>query len=381
MTTNSLGLTVSVSDSLARGNGHIADYNQELSGYSHVISAWLGYDTADITITVKKYQVEAWLNGLGRDVVVTGPDGETCFEGFVNEISIDYGTLAIVRGPLLGICNLDYVVYAPLDASVSPAIIGDRTITTGATNSASIAKYGTIERILSVGDVTQTDAEQIRDTYLANTAEPETGKTLSIGRPGNISLRLRLAGYGHWLTAYLYSNPGATGYITATERITDILNAEINSFFSTTRVLETNAILVPDLEQDYPTAINAVKEVVDLGDANDNRWLFGFYEKRIPHYYPSPTSYEYYYRIYDPFQRITLANGQEVQPWKIRPGKWLQITDFFSSAQDASNIYTDPRGVFIESVTYSAPTGLSIQHSKTSTLERKIAKLGMGSGI
>lgn len=381
--TAAVGMNVNIRNPLASGGGDAMDYLSEVSAYSHTISAFLGFDTAKITLAVKMVEIDEWIsNGIGRDVQVSGPDGAKAWEGFVNEIDIQYGTLRITRGPLLGICNLCYVIYAPVDATTDPPTIGDRTITTGATNSQSVTRYGTVERILNPGNMTQTEAEQVRDTYLADNAEPETGKTISIGDPGNMSITLGCLGYAHWIDAYLYSNSGTTGYITASQRISDILDAEINGYISTTRFIDTNAILVPDAEYDYPTGLNAIRSVVDLGDVNDTRWVFGIYEDRQPRYEQIPTEFEYTYRISDKFQEIhSISNDAVVQPWSVRPAKWLKIADFLTGSPKYSNIYEDPRAVFAESVTYTAPTTINIQHSKHSSLERKIAKISMGLGI
>lgn len=380
---NGVGMNVNIRNPLSSGGGDAIDYLSEVSAYSHVISAFIGFDSAKITLSVPIYKIDEWIsNGLGRDVKVSGPDGAKAWEGFVNELDIQYGTLRITRGPLLGICNLCYVIYAPVDATTDPPTVGDRTITTGASDTQSITRYGTIERVLSPGNMTQTEAEQVRDTYLKDNAEPETGKTISIGDPGNMSITLSCLGYGYWLDAYLYSNSGTTGYITASERIEAILDYEINGYISTTRFITSNGILVPDAEYDYPTGLNAIRSVVDLGDANDNRWVFGIYEGRVPRYEAIPTAYEYSYRISDKLQEIHhFSNDAVVPPWSVRPAKWLKVADLITGSPKYANIYADPRAVFAESVSFTAPTTISISHSKQSTLERKIAKISLGLGV
>lgn len=379
-----IGIVVNVSNPLVAQSGAYArKYDKELSGYSHKISAWLGYDTATIQITIEEPEIDDWFeNGIGRHIEVFGPETDKIFEGFVNEIEINYGTVSVRRGPLLGISNLVYALYAPVDATTEPPTIGDRTVTTGATNALSVERYGTVERMISVGELTATEAEQIRDTYLAGQAEPETGKSISIGNPGSISITLRVAGYAHWFGAYLYSNTGVTGYVTASARITNIINSEINSFFNADRNhIATNGLLVVEYEGDYPTAMDAIREMVDLGDANDRRYTFGIYDNRVIYYQQAPEDFEYFYRMRDPSQRIYGINRNEVAPWQVRPAKWLRVTDLLIGSNETGNIYTDKSAVFIESVTYTAPLSLSIEHSSTSTLERKLAKVSLGLGI
>jgi hypothetical protein len=119
---------------------------------------------------------------------------------------------------------------------------------------------------------------------------------------------------------------------------------------------------------------------VALGDPSDfARYTFGVYDDRQAYYKKMPTAIEYVYRLSSGSQAIETTGGARVQPWNVRPAKWLEIPDFLiGRAAGGGNLRDDPRNVFIESVTYTAPFGLTINGGKVSTLKQKMAQLGLG---
>jgi hypothetical protein len=124
--------------------------------------------------------------------------------------------------------------------------------------------------------------------------------------------------------------------------------------------------------------LNVIKGLVDLGDASDNRWLFGVWNDRLVQYQPAPTSIAYYQRVSDAAQRYLTRGGAEVKPWAMRPGNWILYADVLPGTMLPSVFREDMRIEFIESVTFTAPYGVEYTGLKISKLGHYLAKLGLG---
>jgi len=64
-----------------------------------------------------------------------------------------------------------------------------------------------------------------------------------------------------------------------------------------------------------------------IGDADENRYLFGVYGNRRAIYKPIPTDIEYTRGVFDRRRRIYIRYGGEIAPWDVLPGKWLEASD------------------------------------------------------
>jgi len=358
----------------------VGSYSADITAYQQLVSAWIGYDSASITITGPLVEIEDWIErGLGRHVEIYNPALVKIWEGVVNLIGVGAGPLAQTVGPLLDIGNRASVMYAPiLDATVDPPVVGTTQPTTIAENADSQARYGIIEKVLSGGTSTTDDAERYRDTYLNEHAWPESGETVTPGGGSEPSVRLDCLGYGAFLGAYAY-NTTTTGTTTASVKVQAVLAADPNGLFSTDYTgIETNGYLVPAYEGDNAYADSVIKSIVALGDINDDRWLFGIYNDRKAQYNEVPTDVAYYHRLSDPAQRIATPSGTLVYPWDVKPGRWLFILDWLTGRTEPSVRRRDLRYIFIESVEYTAPFDLRINGHKIGKLSQLLAKQGLG---
>jgi len=352
-----------------------------LSALSFEIAANGGYRSASISFQDQQVDVEDWIaNGLGRHVEIHNPALVKIWEGFVNSYSASVGPLAVTGGPLLDIGNRVSVVYSPiLDATADPPIVGVRQPTVIAEDSDSQDRYGIIEKVLSGGTCFDTDAERYRDTFLVENALPVTGERLAVGRGQAPTVTLECLGYAEWLRAYVY-NDANTGTRALSDKITDVLGGDPNGLFSTDySQIDTNAYLTTRQENDDAMAWDILQAVVALGDASDNRWLFGMYNDRRAEYYQAPTTVRYQHRLADPAQRIeTYGSGALVRPWDVRAGEWVFLPDYLVGRTQATALRDDPRNVFVERVRYTAPYGVEIIGQKVGNLGQLAAKLGLG---
>ena len=350
--------------------------------YSHSISALGGYDSATISIPMQREKAEEYYQfALGYHVDVYNSNLVKVWEGFVDSIQVQMGTLTATRGPLIDVANKVRIIYSTIDTTTTPPTVGVRRKTAFSSDTASQSQYGILEKILSTGGATRANALQVRDTFLAEHKEPETSQQITIGSEASPQVTLNCLGYYYFLN-YPY-NVTTTGATNIGQRIQDIITADPNSIISTDFTnVSANATSIPAFDNDNRLAWDIIKELVSKGDASYNRYIFGLYNDRLAYYDNIPTSVEYYHRIADNKQLVQSVTGVEVKPWDVRPGKWMQISDWLigQSPAPASDLRSDPRNLFIDRVQYTAPWGLSISGSKIETLPQILGQLGL-SGV
>ena len=350
-----------------------------MSSYNHTLAAVGGYLNASFTIYDRLTKLEDWLFGLGRHVEVYSPSLERIWEGFVNRVTLNIGSLSVVRGPLTQIANRVSVLYSGVDTSTDPPVLGNREQTDNANDTDSQAKYGIIQKILSVGGTTQTEAEQIRDSWLQENREPETSQQFNNQSRTEPSITVECLGYVYWLNMFVYNQTATTGTVNVSTQIQNVLAADLNSLFSTDYSgIDTNTLQVNRVANDNSKGWDYIKALTSRGDASDNRYTFGIFNDRKATYTAQPTSIEYLQRLTDPKQRVETREGLGVKPWDVKSARWIQYPDFLIGKQLPTNLRDDPRVEFIESLTYAAPWGLTHSGSKQGRLSQKLAKLGLG---
>lgn len=373
------GISIQVSDSLATGGNWRLTIAQPDS-YSHSISALGGFNSAEMRLADQQLDLEDWLvNGLGRHVVVYNEAGAIVWEGFVDSLEGKLGSLTVTRGPLLQVVNRTALVYSTVDTTVTPPLAGGRAKTTTINHAVSQGLFGIIEALLSGGGMTPTDAAQAAATFLAENAYPATSQTVNLSSGGAPQLTISCRGYYAWLESFVYNYTAASGTVTATAKILAALAANPNIAWLPFGIagIAANALTVARYEDGDNTAWNIIKSTTALGDATNARWLFGVYEGRACQYNAAPTVAEYQQRIATPRSQVLTIGGAPVDPWDVRPGKWLFLPDFLTGYAGSATLRTDPRYLFIESVQYSMPYGLTLQAGKTDTLGQQLAQLGI----
>jgi hypothetical protein len=381
---SSNGLSISIYVPLIQGSEQIGDYSTEISNYAHNISAAGGFISADISISGDNNFAENWLQfGLGRHVVVRGSSMQTVWEGFVNQIDIAMGGVNFSRGPLTSLCNRVSAMYTPIidyDPITNEPITGTGTETIIVEDEFSQSRYGIWEKLLNIGDVEKSDAEYIRDLYLAENLTPEGFPSLSIGSGNDISINIHCRGYIDWLS-YVYNYSVAQLSIEASEKIKKVIDDDPNNIISTTYdKIDYNGVLINMYEDSNKLAKTVIDDVVTLGGGSDDRWTFGIYANREPVFKVIPTTVEYIYHKTEKLQQVETIDNQIVNPWDVVPCKWVAIPEFLTGFGIKIDIpKNDPRVFFGEEVTYTAPDQVSISGAKIRRLTQYMAKLGLGS--
>lgn len=349
--------------------------------YSHEILANGGYDKSSFTITDRQTKLEDWYeNGLGRHIEIFNESLQKIGEYFVNEVKINLGGFSATRGPLLNVRNRVTAVYQTASYNTNPPIGGVQARTSTANNTDSQGLYGIREITLDVGEGrTQTEAEQVRDTYLQEYKDPETTESLSPGAGSGPNVEVVCLGYYHLLD-YIYSQTASTGTQNLSAKLQAILAADVNSIFSTDySSITANTLAVPRYDDEESEAWSIIQDLVARGDSSDNRYIFQILNERKAYYNAIPTTFEYQYALSDPQQKIEkYGAGYRIFPWNVEAGRWVLVSDFLVGSTTPPNIRQDKRAIFIESVSFSAAYGLDIKGGKVQSLPQKIARLGMG---
>lgn len=382
----SLPISLNASAPLVRDRDTYAEnLTDQLLTYSHVINAFGGYWSAQFTLAGERMAtVEDWFDrGLERHIELYSEGGKT-WEGFVNRITVSIGALQAVRGPLVDIGNKVDLVYSTVDTSTNPPTIGARKRVGEVDDTDSQTRWGIIQKILSTGGATEATAEQMRDTWILENAEPATTQQVNFQGQGQVTITVECLGYVHWLDLYVYNQTTNTGTIAASTKMLDVLSSTNNPNNSWLPLglthVDTNSVVVKRWENDDKTALELCKSMAALGGSSNERWLFGMYNDLSIWYYAAPTDTAYQYRLGDEQQWVTTMVGDWVPPWTVRPGKWIEIPDFLVGRAIGGAYREDPRKLFIESVTYTAPYQVALQGGKTDTLSQMLAKLGL-SGV
>jgi len=344
--------------------------------YGQRISAFGGYDTAQMQMNTQTDWLEDWAyRGLGRHVEVY-QDVTRCWEGFVNQITIVMGAVTVVIGPFLEICNSADGEYKRVYTGTNPPATGASRFAGIVEDDASQRRYGIRRHMLSLGAVQDTEAVQAVERWVANRAWPSSQKTLSTTAARASVLQLDLLGYVHRMDYPYYAESDTT--VSLSSKIETVLDACPDGLFSSANAdIATNALAVAENDDQYRSGLVILRELVQLGDAAGNRYVFSVGNDRKIVYRPVSDMVRYTTSLMDGNGTIREIMGQTVAPALVRAGEWLAITDLFFPPSTIFGNRDAMRDMFIEQVDYQLPADLSLNGAKTVSVYNKLAKLGL----
>jgi hypothetical protein len=391
MTTPSLLSSVGLDIGLYDRTGSIfrKKLNQYIGSYTHTIDAVGGFGASNIGMSMigaeALYLFEQLLAGR---IKVTCEGGRIVYEGSINSVGINAGSETETIGALFDIGNRVSITYSPTDYTVYPPVAGS-TITSLITEDLdSQARYGIIEKILSMGQTTDATEALAQAVALQEAAYPNRSGDISLSPGGGqpIALTIDCVGLKNWFTAYIYNNTNG-GLITLDQKIEEIITAEVNNYISRDfSKIAAHLYACPEEESKDRYAWDILSEVLALGnDTTDDRRNFGVYENGRCFYETIPNTISYRHLLSDPKQCIMDNNamGTIIPPWLLRPGKFLIVPDFITNSipDISTNLRKDPRIKFLESVSYTAPWSVNLSGGKTDKLSQMLAKITYSGGI
>lgn len=379
----SRGFTLDYYDRLVRGGQWLGSLNLSVQSWRHTIAAFGGFDTAEFTLMESQAALDDWaVNGLGRKIVVSDENLTPMWEGFVDSIILTKGGLSFTYGPLSDIANKIFSIYSGVDTTVFPPVIGARKRSPTFNDVLSQSEWGIWPYILSLAGVSDSNADLLVAMYMSEHRHAEKTTSFSFGG-GENSLTVKCIGW-YQILRYPYnygiSSPALT---TITTRLQEIITAQPNpewlsSDFSN---LQDNATPIIAYQSDDQLAIEQIKGYTAMGDATNNRWLFGVYEDRKAYHYPVLNQIDYFIYLNDPEQGVYDRNTALVPAWRLRPGRWAFFADFMPGMgiPDLDHLDEDPRTILIENTNFDVrvPIEFQITGGHNSSYEQKSAKLGL----
>jgi hypothetical protein len=359
----------------------LGDYSQEVTSYDHTHNAVGGFWTANLTLRLPLKDIEEWIeNGVGRQIGVRGRATKLVWEGVVNRVSISIGGYNIVVGPYLDIANKVKLTYSLFLQLGGGEAVGIRVVTDYLEDTSSQGKYGILEKNFSAGGIDSASVNDLQAMLLERYRQPPRSEDLTL--PGEIVLpyfdmKLECIGYAYLFQKYVY-NSSSSGTQDLSVKLAAIVAAEPNALFSST--VTENTVQVPAYENDDNEAWGMIKALVAMGDASLNRYVFGVYENRRAIYKAVDNDILYIRPLREGTSIIQDSQGGFLQPWEIRPGGYVMITDLLPGKPVATNLNDDRRVLFADTVQYRMPDGLVINGSHAFRVEQRIAQLGL-SGV
>lgn len=357
--------------------------------YKHAIDVGGGYESCSFSLNCSMLQAEDWFMSLGNHIEIHSDGLNQIWEGFVNKIEISAGDISVSRGPLMDVVNKVTVSYSEVNrgynlGGVNVNLGGEQLYTTPYNDTVSQATWGVLEEILSAGSLNPGEINYLPQAYVDDNKNPHVSQDINLsgggGEQPTVSISCR--GYADFLEKYIYSETVAgAATIDLSQKIQNILADDPNGIFSTDySKIASNTTAVTRYDDKYKTAKSAINELMPLGDSSFNRYIWGVYNDRVVKYNAVPTTIRYSYSILDGKSRVSEIGGAaEVNPWEVLPGYYILISNLLPGiATNTSDIKKDPRIMFIESVSYSAPYGVQLSGGKTDTISQRMNRLGLG---
>jgi len=144
-----------------------------------------GPKTAEIEATGPRADLESLTDWLRYPVQISSRQGTLLWWGYVHEVELQVGQL-VVTVNLDTVINRAAVLYTSLEGAAEEAFT-----TAWASNTVSVAEYGTRERLPSVGQASATMATSLRDKLLAAQAYPRAGRAIAGSVGSRAVLRCR----------------------------------------------------------------------------------------------------------------------------------------------------------------------------------------------
>lgn len=357
----------------------INEYTQDVTGYSHIISAVGGFWSAQIDMSLPLSELEDWVsNGLGRHIVVKGGGSSVAWEGLVNEVSIEYSGFSQRVGPYLDINNKIKLLFSAFIEIGDGQSSGIRLSTDYVQDNESIYRYGILQRVYSAGGIALDDVDDTLAQLLDKVKTPPRSEDLTIGSDTGgqtFDLTLTCVGYVRLLEKYTYSS-ATTGLQNLSTKLIAILDADPNVLFDS-QYIQSNGLQVGAFENDDADAWGLVKGLVAQGDTLQNRYIFGIYENRRAVYRLVENRIIYTRLLREGPTVIQDRQGGLIQPWQIRPGVFLRVADLVPGKPVALDLNEDYRMLFVESVQFRAPDSLVVNGSHTFKIDQRLAQMGI----
>ena len=265
--------------------------------------------------------------------------GQTAFMGYVNKMTLYVGGVARTIS-LENMYNHVRVVYQPSSDSAAAT-------TSAASDSTSIATYGTKQAIIETREYTKsTHATTIRDNYLARWKQPRTWSGDLVPNEGAAVLEIYVEGYIKTLdwTYYQTTNDDKSD-TTLSSHITSSLISGAD--FVTTGDVTTVSTSITT-EADFVTPLNRIDSLLE-----GLEYSYGCFGGRAFDLKAQDFSNIKYRRQAYSQRQGFLRGGQYVPEPLVTPSGWVFTEDVFGGVPQSADLRDDFRADWIAAVEYS----------------------------
>lgn len=317
----------------------LPDLRDRIDSYTHTISDQFGFESLALSFRCALDEVMDWLqNGLMRSVVVYGPTGRICWEGFLETVSVKVGRKQASIS-IKDVANHVVILFTYQDGSQGLGAASDNTV--------SQSIYGTKHRTVTLRNSTLLIASNAATTLGNLLAFPRSHESTdaSTGDLGDITIDLTFAGWYAALDWCLLSNYSRTNTASHTQLSTIWLPnfAAINAFLSTdySGITFTGPTL-PEYAGSYITYKQVIEKLIapPLGDTSNQQIAWGVYENRrfcaVTWAGATPTTLTY---LEDAATGVILDRyGNTVDPWDVRPNAMSQVTQLLDTGPPTGSV-------------------------------------------
>jgi hypothetical protein len=352
----------------------VGNLSARANSYTHTITDQFGFESMQVPFAASLEEAIEWLqNGLMRSVIVSGPDAETVWEGYLSSITAQIGQKAVTLS-LDAMANRVRCVYT--------TVLGTPGTTSSVSDSDSQALYGVKDRVVSLDASDATAAAYRAAIVLAALAFPKSREATQAvtGEQGDITLTLSFTGW-YGVLEWLVTSNGITSTAVTTTQVGTLIGdyTDTNAFLSTSTFRTTaSGISSPQKIEANTTYREAIEDRLKLGTGT-YPLSWGIYEDRIFYVdtWAGATPSTITYQEYLGDANVYNAAGGVVAPWNVRPNAISQVNDLLDVAPIAIAPDAAARK-YVGRVTCTISgdqVGVSLEPSEMDSVEVRLAVL------
>ena len=302
-----------------------------------------GYETLSVPFTpasVDEALDWARADQLMRQCIASNPEGETVWDGLLTDIEVRIGPLTLSLS-IKDMANRLKVRYQAVGST------DDQDVTTSYTSAASIALYGTKDRLLNLSGTTAAAAATRAQTGLAMIAFPAPALDSGGGGSGDaLEVKLTFCGRYYLLDWLLTGNTDKTTLTATNTQIASLLTSynATNNLFTAGSIVATGVNETIYIDPDTPYR-EKIEKLLAIGNSSHQRLAWGVREGGIFDVRvwagATPSVITYYESARTGEIRDTYGNI--VQPWDVRPDAMAQVQDVLGDDAPAGAIATITR--------------------------------------
>jgi len=305
-------------------------------------SAIGGCDLATIRATGPEAALWHLANVLLSAVEIYDGHDALVWWGYVSELEITTGNFSFGVS-LDSMANRIAVAYSYVTAGFAT---GSRATTDWAQDTDSVAEYGILERLESMSQADDLEAEARRDALLEQYRYPIP--KISFGGE-SLGASLTCRGWYHLLKRRYYSNEGSDYAIETTSQIEAIVEA-VGDHFRGVDIIDPSGVFTSDYSDGDSNAWAQIEDLLRVGTTNSRRLLVQVTPTRYLRIYEEPSPGLNDYNILSD-GRVEDRFGRALRPSQDVVGHWARLKDVVPASVDTSRM-ADPSRIFIERATY-----------------------------